>query len=552
MKIYQSAQLSRDPQLPMEVVTKQYVDAQIAASSGAAVVGGLFFLNVSPTSGGNVGDKQYVQGTTPANKVISSATTDSDNVTVSLFAEGGSAFYSPTITITTVPAQAGGPIVATLTEDANDKRAYTATANIVVSENTVVTATSTTNATTTCSIVRAEAGPVVDVLSFGSLPGSQTELKAGDTITVTGRVQNTATYAEIVAGGAAGALAVMAVGAVDSFSTGYKTITATVTIGAATGLQTVQARARNALGTFGANFTTTNSVTLNQTYPTIGARTITYPNGQQALKGTDTATVAATVTNQNTISYTATNMSVANPTTYAASKTVTRTNGTYSYGVNNYTITATKTSNGAVTTAQSAVTIANSAPTAAITITGNPARLQSSAAGVDYVVTITADQRLLSAPSVTASSGTWQGAGWVGSGAAWTRTLRIIDSDPKGTQTFSNLSLTGLAGVTGSVISTGSGYTVGGFATRTITFPAFARFAPIGTSVVDITKVTALYTGAAALLRRTDTDDVFGSFTIVDSNGNYSPTGDHLFISDAAFAGSNTTGTLKLDVTEAV
>lgn len=552
MKIYQSAQLSRDPQSPMEAVTKQYVDAQIAASSGAAVVGGLFFLNVAPTSAGNVGDKQYVQGTTPANKVISAATTDNDNVTVTLFAEGGSSFYSPTVTITTVPAQASGPVTAILTEDPSDKRSYTAVANLVISEDTVVTASSTTNATTTCTIVRAAAGPIIDALTFGSLPGSQTELKAGDTITVTGRVQNAATYAEIIAGGAAASLTSMVVGVADSFSTGYKTITATITVGSGTGTQTVQARARNTLGTYGNTFATTNNVTLNQTYPTIGARTITYPNGQQGIKNGESATIAATVTNFNTISYTASNMSVANPTTYASSKTATRTNGTYSFGTNNYTISATRTANGATTTASSPVTIANSAPAATIAITGNPSRLQSSSTGIDYVVTITADQRLLSAPSLVASSGTWQGAGWTGSGTTWTRTLRIADTDPKGAQTFSGLSLTGLAGVGGSTITSGSNYTVGGFTTRTITFPAFARLAPIGTSVVDITKVTASYTGAATLTRRTDTDDVFASFTIVDSSGNYSPTGDHLFISDAAFAGSNTTGTLKLDVTEAV
>jgi hypothetical protein len=230
---------------------------------------------------------------------------------------------------------------------------------------------------------------------------------------------------------------------------------------------------------------------------------------------------------------------------------VTRTGGTYSVGTNNYTITATKTSNNATSTASSAVSIANSSPTAAITITGTPTRLLSSPAGTDYTIVITADQQLSVAPSLVASSGTFQGS-WTGSGTTWSRVLRITDTDPKGAQTFSSLSLTGLAGVTGSTISSGSTYTVGGFATRTITFPAFAQFAAIGTTIVDITKVTAAYTGSTTLTRYSDTAQHFQGFTIVDATGTYSATGGYLFISDAAFAGSNTSGTLKLDITESM
>ena len=535
MKIFQSTELSRHPVSEMEAATKQYVDQQIV---GGAIVGGVFFTNAAPTSTGIVGTKTYVAGTTPSSKVILTATTDTDNVTVTLFAEGGSAFYSPTVTITTVPAQAGGAIVATLTEDTNDKRAYTATANLIITAETIVTASSSTNATATMTINRAAAGPNIDTLVIGAYPGAQTEVKSGDVLTVTGRAPNTATYAEVVAGGAAGSLSSLTVGAADSYSPGFKTLTGSFTVGAGTGVQSVQARARNALGTYGSNFTSTNTVILNQTYPTIGARTITYPATQSGLKASESATITSVVTNFDTISYTGTNISIASPTTYASPKTVTRTGGTYSFGTNNYTITATKASNAATSTASSAVTIADTAPTAAITIAGSPARLFSSPLGTDYVVTITANQQLNTAPSLTASGGTWQGGGWAGSGTTWTRTLRILDTDVKGGHTFSALSVTGLANVVGSTITAGASYTIGGFATRTITFPAFARYAAIGTNVVTITKVTASYTGSTVLARRTDTNDVFQSFTIVDAGGIYSPTGGYLFISDAAFAGS--------------
>jgi len=519
--------------------------------AASIATGGLFFIDATPTSSGIVGNPQFVPGTVPANRVILEATTDTNNVTVSLFAEGGTAFYSPTVTVTTIPPQSGGPIVASLVEDPTDRRSYIATANLTgISVDTVVNAVSSTGATATMTIIRAAAGPAFSSLLIGPLPGVQTEAKAGDIVTVSGVVENDAVYAELLAFGAVGTVTGLLVGAADSGGAGFKTVTGSFAVSSLSGTQFVQARARNSLGTYGITATSSNSIVLNQTYPSIGARTITYPVGQQAIKGAESATVAATITNFDTVTYTATNMSVDSPSVYAVSKTVTRTGGTYSFGTNNYTITANRAANNATTVASSAVTIADAAPTASISISGSPARLRSTAAGLDYTITITANQRLLSAPSLAASSGTWQGAGWTGSGTTWTRVLRISDPDPKGPQTFSNLTLTGLAGVVGTVITAGAAYTVGGFPVRTITFPAFARFAPIGTLVTDFSKVSASYTGSVSLTRYSDTADHFQGFTIVDSGGNFDAMGGYLYISDAAFAGSNTSGTLQLDIEE--
>lgn len=547
MKIHQNATLTSDPVQDMDAVNKRYVDNKVAPAAG----GGVFFIDITPTSGGIVGNKAYVANTVPANKVITDGTSDTNSVRVTVFVEGAGSFYSPTVTITTSPAQAGGPVTATLAEDPNDKRAFTGYADLTnITADTTVTATSSTGGIATTVIHRAAAGPVFNQLFIGGLPGSQTEVKAGDLVSVTGKVTNDATVAELVAGGANNALLTLTLGAVDSGGTGYRTITGTFTVSSQTGLQGVQARAKNSLGTYGGLLSSTNQITLNQTYPTIGARTITYPSTQNGIKGVESATVAATITNADVYSYAGTNLSVASPTTYAASKTVTRTGGTYVYGTNNYTITATKSSNAAVTVASSAVAIADTAPTGAITIGGSPARLRSSPAGQDYIVTLTANQRLNVAPVIAASSGTWQGS-WTGSGTTWTRTLRIIDTDQKGNQTFTAASLTGLANAVGTTLTSGSGYIVGGFPTRTITFPAFSRYQPIGTTVGDVSKLTASYTGATVLTFYADTGDHFQGFSIVDSSGNYDANGGYLYISDSAFAGSNTTGTLQLDIAEA-
>lgn len=548
MKIHQHATLTQDPILPFDAATKQYVDNSIISG---AIVGGLFFTNISPTSTGNVGTKLYISGTTPANTVITDATTDTGNVTVTLYAEGGSAFFSPTVTVTTVPAQSGGPITATLTQSVTGDRVYTAVAYLTgITADTTVSAVSSTNASATATIHWGGSGPAFSSLTIGAYPGAQTAVKAGDVLSVTGVVANAAVSAQVNSGFAAGSTSSLSLGAADSAGAGFKTVTGTFTVGSGTGNLGIKAQASNAIGTVGALFTSSNSVLLDQTYPSIGAFTITYPSTQAGIKSGDSATVASTVTNFDTISYTSPNVTITSPLAYAATKSVTFSSGSYYYGTNNYTVIANRAANNATTTASTAITIANVAPQAAITIGGSPVALLSSAAGTVYTITITADQYLAQAPTLTASAGTLGGT-WTGSGTTWTNTLTIHDTDAKGAQSFSGLTVNGLSNLTGSTISSGASYTIEGFANRTITFPAFAQYASIGTHVVNVANLTVSYTGSTVLTYQTSTAYALQGYTITDSTGTFDPTGDYLFITDAAFAGANTTGTLQLDIAEA-
>lgn len=538
--------VDNDPTLPLGVASKAYVDARLGQEIGSIIVGNVFITNIAPSSSGIVGTKVYDPNTVPSNTVLTEATSDTQNITVTVYAEGGNAFYSPSITVNGVNA--------TLTKIAGDaSRVYTGVANLTIgSGDTVINVISSTGATASATVHLAGAGPAISSLVIGSLPGAQTEVKSGDVVQVSGIVPNDATYVEVIAGGAAGALSSLSLGATGSAGTGLRTFSGTFTVGSGTGSQTISARARNALGTYGATSTSSNSITLNQTYPTIGTISIAYPNSQSALKGSEVATVTSTITNADAYAYSASaNLSVASPTSYTAAKSVTRVSGGYVIGVNNYTITATKSSNGAVSTRTAAITIADTAPTAAISISGNPTRLISSAAGQSYTVTITANQNLLSAPSLSAPSGTWTGS-WTGSGSTWTRTLVIKDTDTKGTFSFSGLSLPNLAGVTGTTITSGASYTIGGFTTRTITFAAFSQIAAIGANVTTIAKTTAKYTGAGSnLVLQNSTADMFQGYTITDAAGNYNPNGGYLFITDQAYAGANTSGTLQVDIGEA-
>lgn len=548
MKIYQSA-VTDDPVLPQEIATKRYVDQQIV--SGSAIVGGVFITDITPTGSGIVGAKQFVPNTIPANRVVTSGTADTSSVRVSFVAEGGSAFYSPVVTITTEPPQPGGPITGTLNEDQYDKRMFSGYADIQVPVTTVVTVRSNTNATATATVNVAEAGPTTSTVTIGALPGTQTEVKNNDVLPITGIVGNSATYAEVLATGASKAVSSLTLGAADSGGQGFKTVSGTFTVGAGAGAQRASIRARNALGTYGITTQSTNTVTLNQTFPAISARTVTYPAGQSALKGNETATVSATITNADRVTYTATSpeLSIADREVYSVAKTVTRVSGGYVVGSPNYSITATKTSNAATTTATAAVSIADTAPTASIAIVGNPARLTSTPEGRDYVVRVTPNQLLNGNPVLAASSGTWQGA-WSFSGGVYSRTLRINDADVDGAQTFNGMVLTNIANVDGNTISAGANYVVGGFVRRTLTFAPFQQTAPIGTNIQDFSKVVAKYAGSSDLTRRTDTSQFFAGFTITNADGTYNPNGGYMFLTDAEFAGSNTTGTLQVEIEE--
>jgi hypothetical protein len=128
----------------------------------------------------------------------------------------------------------------------------------------------------------------------------------------------------------------------------------------------------------------------------------------------------------------------------------------------------------------------------------------------------------------------------------------VKDTDAKGSFNFSGLSLPNLAGVIGNTISSGAAYAIGGFTTRTLTFAAFSQLAAIGTNVANISKVTAKYTGNANnLTLQNSTANAFQGFTITDAAGNYDPNGGYLFITDQAYAGANTSGTLMVDIGEA-
>lgn len=558
VKIFQQTE-TEDPTQPKNVVNKRYVDNLLNAASP------VFITNAEPgsLSSGLVGTKVYVPNTVPTNAVLDEATTDDDSVRIELVAEGPATFYSPTVELTGSPALPSEPISVPLTESGTDKRFFSGAVDVTVTATTTITATSSTGATTTVIINRASAGPAITDLVIGSLPIGvnsglqQTEVKAGDIVPVGGTVENDATAVEILATGASGSVSAMSLGAVDSGGIGFRSFSGTFTVGAGSGLLGVTARAQNSFGTFGSNFNSTNQITLNQTFPTIAVIGLTYPVGQQGLKNSETVDASSTVTDFDIISYTtSSDLSVPSPASYSATKTVTRIDGDYVFGVNNYTITAIKASNDALSTRSAQVTIANIAPTAALSIDGSPTRLRSSASGESYTVRLDPNQTLLQSPdALVADQGDFSGSWSPSTGDNWIKTIIIRDTDLRGIHTFNSMVITGLAGITGSVITAGSNYEIGGFTLRTITYASFQQASDIGTFVSDVTKLVASYTGSSALTFQPNLNDQVLGFSVADRinddlNAVYDPTNRYLWINDVAYAGANVSGTLQVDVEE--
>lgn len=521
--------------------TEPYHAARLEDLDKRAVKSPIYITDITPTSDGIVANKNW-KDTVPSNKFLNSAITDTESVRVHILVQGA-VFTPPEVEVN------GSPITNFVSVSETMFSGYV---DIIMAESGEILAENKTSETEySVSLTVATQGPTVSLLTIGALPGSQTEIKQGDVVTISGTVGNDAVSMSVLNAGAAASGSINTFGTSDSAGPGLKTFSGTFVTSNRSGDLGVTVTATNFLGTVGEAVVSSNSVTVSQVAPTIGTISVNYPNGQGALRNGDTANVSATITNADDVLYafngSGQTATVIDPTVYEVTKLVTLETGTYSTG-NNYTITATRAANGSVTTRTGAIRIAETEATATVTIQGNPARLRTSASGENYVLRVQANQLLSESPDATIAHGAWQGD-WSFSGGVYSRTFRLTDSDPRGDLAV-NVTLNNLATKASPASAT---FTIGGLILRSIVFPAFARFAAIGAEVATITKTRARYAGASVdLTRRLDTTDAPASFTIVNSDGVYDPNGTHLFLSDSAYAGANTSGTLQVEFEELV
>lgn len=489
--------------------------------------------DITPTNpSNNVGTKVK----TDDNNVLQSCISSTTSVTVSVLAVTAGTSFKPTVDVNGTQA--------VLTRNAlTDVWTGTAAITLTGSSPYTVTATHGQGAIDTATVTY-ESSPIINSMTFsGAYPNAingQTEHAQGQTVSLTITSDTPFTELEVVddAGTATEALSL-------SFAaTTTKTVTVTVADRGSYGtgapiIVPAKARIKSANGTWGDYFESndfggTNGVhilALNNTRPLVSINSIVYPVGQYALKDTESVTVNVSESNVNSLVWSSPNsqLSITNPT-IAGNKIVSRASGGYNITNNNLRVVSSRTANATQTTLDAIVWIADTNPV--ITKTLPAARLRSGVSAQNHVITLGSDQRLISIAMNAGTilgdaAGTFSGS-WatVNNGLTNTRTLVVADSDPKGTATFTGLSAINLAGKEVTTVSNDLDYVLGGFVTRTVTFPLWdanqIREVAIGTDVVDVTKLVAFnVTRNRATTYRATVGNEIDKFTIINGNTLY-------------------------------
>lgn len=353
----------------------------------------------------------------------------------------------------------------------------------------------------------AKQAPAIQSITFGAYPngvyGQQTELKNEDTIPTTIQFDTNAVSRVAFVNSSSYA------NDGTSYNVNPANRLATINMRIGTSTTTVQnlpARAQP-VGTsnnYGEYATSTDTLAVNNAYPTYSGWNVVYPTGQQALKGAETAIVTLNVSNvnSNTAKYTYTSptqhVSIPDPGVYSNQKTVTCQAGSvYNIGSSNYKLNVTRVENDASSQYANVIQIANTAPT--ITVSTPASRLRSG--GNDdttvqtYEIVATSNQRLLSfdmdaSPTAGTFDGTWSSTS---NNTTWRRNIKISDDDNKGIYNWMNLNTTNLAGIQQTTINSGATYNLGGFVKRTLYVSSQGWQVTANVQAVDYSKVAVVW-----------------------------------------------------------
>jgi hypothetical protein len=457
--------------------------------------GGVWITDISPQMTGNVGNKVFSSGGT----VLNSCLTDTSALVISVLALPGHTNYMPFVYIN------GSPV--TLTAD-TDKPIFSGVYDMIYNFSDASITVTHEDGAYWSTIVEEDSPPIILSANFiSSYPGVQTELKAGDVMQI--NVVTDVSIDQIIWDNT-GALTA---GTYTASGTN-NTFTATIADrGTSPQLLGFTLRVKKPTGSISLDYVSTihgsveliDVVSLNNLYPSITWGTIVYPGSQQAIKSGDDVSVGNIVSNFDTISYSSPNgeLTLENATTYETLKKVTYLSGGYNILTDNLRIVANRTANNSTTINNTVIWIANTPSTLSVS---NPAsRLRSG--GNDgttvqsHLITITASQRLLAAPTLTKDTGgAWlEGAfTWGPTATSFTRHLQVHDNDAKGTYGWGAISGTNLAGIVTTTNIGTSQYVLGGFVIRTVTLAAFGWQANINTEVSDYSKLSS--SGAGQVL----------------------------------------------------
>jgi hypothetical protein len=460
--------------------------------------GVIFIENLTPDAG-NIDCTFAENGTRVAS---AAASPDVGTITVHVFAYTGEKQVRPNVDVNGVP-------VSWTTTPQKDPTAYEGTADLTGFTLPYTITATHQDGNSYAVIVTEDAKPVITTLEFvNGYPGTQTELKAVDTFDINIQTDLNFVEVEVENSGACSAMS-FSVGA----TTNHTFASDIADRGTVTQALPARVRVKRSTGTW-SDWIYTNQgggavdgkdlVNLNNTYPYIepmNQLSITYPATQQAIKDAETVTVDATCANFDTIAYSSPTgeLSIPSPSTYVASKVgVARISGGYNITTTNYRITANRAANDATSVGNLVVYIAHDFATVQMTEPASRLRTggNDGTSAQNHTITLTANQRLISTPTVAAppaGGGTWQGAGFAGGPTVWTRALQCHDNDTVGTYSYGSLIATNLANRVTTAYTGDSNYTIGGFVSRTVILTAFANETTFNAAVADYSKCTLLW-----------------------------------------------------------
>jgi len=523
-------------------------DYPLGGGGGPDYDGVIFIADLTP----NVGNIDITLAENGTRVASAAASPDVTIITVDVFAYTGHVQVRPDVNVN------GSPVVWSTSPNQNPT-AYHGSVDLTGFTLPYTITATHQDGNSYSIIVTQDAKPLITTLEFtGGYPGSQTELKAVDTFDINIQTDLNFVAVEVENSGACDA---MSFGVA---STSNYTFTANIADrGTTTQALPARVRVQRPTGTWsdwvytnagGSTVDGTNLVNLNNLYPTVGAMSqvsITYPATQQAIKDSETVTVNSICLNFDTIAYSSptAELSIPSPTTYAASKAgVARVSGGYNITTDNYRIVANRAANNATTTEEVVVYIAHDFAT--VQMTEPAARLRTGGndgtSAQNHTITLTANQRLISAPTIAAppvGGGTWQGGGFAGGPTVWTRALQCHDNDTVGTYAYGTLAATNLANRVTTTYTGDSNYVIGGFVSRTVVLAAFANQVNFNAAVADYGKCTLVWAFKALPNKR-----AFNTTTTPDPNSwcfagtiGVSPTIARILDTAATGSSSNTT-----------
>jgi hypothetical protein len=337
---------------------------------------------------------------------------------------------------------------------------------------------------------------------------------------------------------------------------GYSGLSLPVTVSNRDGLQGVCLSATNRAGIVGAKDCSTDfqganrSRNVDNTTPVITFESVDYPNGQEAIKSNESATVNHTVSDANEYEYRSDNgeLDINSIAVFEAAKNAQYLAGGYNITQNNFTLKATRTTNGIYVENSTIVNIANEPLALATTL---PAAIKSGPnPGEDHSFTLLSTQKFLQVPtlSLDATQNPISTLNNTDNGTDEDSNkyrLTVIDGDEKGLFSWGVIAVN-LAGITTTNVS--DDYNIQGFTERVITAnpqDLAQGLASLGVAVGDPNNITfenlskggsgpnggTMYTYLfiADDVQLDFSFDNENRFTACDSSGLTLSQGDHLF-----------------------